>query len=562
VGCPLPWGLRLTVLVDEPDADVVATVDRLLDAELPDTFAGHPVRFPTTYDPRLRHKVEVATLATFARSRLGVDPTRSLTALDWLSVTGQAVLEITAGPVLADPTGALDRTRSRLRWYPDAVWHHVLAAGWHRVGQELALVGRTGERGDDTGSRIIAARLACDLRHLCFLVERRWAPYPKWAGTAFADLALATTTGPALTRALRANAWQDRQAALADAADAILAAQAAAGLPAPGPATHAFFDRPALAVNPEVATALRSATTDRVELDVPDDVRKTAVADGNEAWLDGLESALGSLARDWSLTLGESLRGGHDALVVATTNADGTASVLKVGIPGHRRRLGFEAAALELAAGQGCARLLRQDLNRNALLLERLGCAMYDVIPDPATRHDELCDLARELWRPLGDDIDLPTGAHLARRLRDAIPRLWEGLGRPCARQTIDDAIACAANRERAHDRRRCVLVHGDVHDANALQDVDGTFKLIDPDGLRAEPACDLGTIVRCNPCSGDDLRARAQRLAARTGLDATAIWEWGTVHRVIGGLHSTRVGFQPFGRLLLAEADRLRGTT
>jgi streptomycin 6-kinase len=304
------------------------------------------------------------------------------------------------------------------------------------------------------------------------------------------------------------------------------------------------------------------ATTSQVGLDVPDEVRNKVLADGNEAWLDGLPSVLESLARDWSLTLGETLRGGHAALLVATTLADGTASVLKVGVPGHRRELGFEAAVLELAAGDGCARLLRQDLTRDALLLERLGPAMYDLIPDPATRHDVLCDVAAQLWRPLGDDIDLPTGADVARRLRAVIPRLWEELGRPCSQETIDDAIACAENRERAYDRRRSVLVHGDVHDANALHGADGTFKLIDPDGLRAEPACDLGTIVRCNPDSGgDDLRSRAERLAARTGVDATAIWEWGTMHRLIGGLHSVRIDFQPFGHLLLSEADRLTRT-
>jgi streptomycin 6-kinase len=231
-----------------------------------------------------------------------------------------------------------------------------------------------------------------------------------------------------------------------------------------------------------------------VRLDVPDEVRNKVFADGNEAWLDGLPSVLESLARDWSLTIGETLRGGHAALVVATTLADGTASALKVGVPGHRRELDFEAAVLELAAGDGCARLLRQDRTRDALLLERLGPAMYDV--------------AAQLWRPLGDDIDLPTGADVARRLRDVIPRLWEELGRPCSQETIDDAIACAENRERAYDRRRSVLVHGDVHDANALQGADGTFKLIDPDGLRADrrvtsaPSCaaTLTAATTCDP--------------------------------------------------------------
>jgi streptomycin 6-kinase len=40
--------------------------------------------------------------------------------------------------------------------------------------------------------------------------------------------------------------------------------------------------------------------------------------------------------------------------------------------------------------------------------------------------------------------------------------------------------------------------------------------------------------------------------------VDAVAIWEWGTIHRVVGGLYSRKIGFQPFGDLLLAEADRL----
>jgi streptomycin 6-kinase len=98
---------------------------------------------------------------------------------------------------------------------------------------------------------------------------------------------------------------------------------------------------------------------------------------------------------------------------------------------------------------------------------------------------------------------------------------LWEETGRACSQHTVDDALSCLERRVRAHDDRRAVLVHGDVHDANALHAPDGTFKLVDPGGLRAEPACDLGTIVRCNPDRGDDIRTRAQRLADRTGVDA-----------------------------------------
>ncbi|TDW21375.1 streptomycin 6-kinase [Kribbella kalugense] len=297
-------------------------------------------------------------------------------------------------------------------------------------------------------------------------------------------------------------------------------------------------------------------------LDIPDEVRNKVVADGNAGWLDELPSIVESLAQEWSLTIGATLRGGHVAFVAEATLADGTASVLKVGVPSARRDLTFEATALRLADGDGCASLLLEDVDRGALLLERLGAAICDVVPDPATRHMMMCDVAARLWRPVGPDIDLPTGADKAREYSDLLPRLWKETGRACSEATVEDALACLDRRRRAHDDRRAVLVHGDVHDLNVLQAADGGFKLIDPSGLRAEPAYDLGTIVRANPDIGDDLHARAKRLAAHTGVDATAIWEWGTIHRVSSGLYSRQIGFQPFGDLLLAEADRLTASS
>lgn len=293
-------------------------------------------------------------------------------------------------------------------------------------------------------------------------------------------------------------------------------------------------------------------------LDIPAEVRNKVMADGNAPWLDDLPSIVDSLAQEWSLTIGATLRGGHAAFVVEATLAEGVAAVLKIGDPGTRRDLTLEATALRLADGDGCASLLRVDLDRGAVLLERLGTALYDVVPDPAARHDILCDVAARFWRPVGPEVDLPTGEDKAREYSDLLPQLWEETGRACSRATFEDALECMERRRRAHDDRHAVLVHGDVHDLNVLQATDGTFKLIDPVGLRAERACDLGTIIRCNPDAGDDLHARAKRLASRTGVDAVAIWEWGTIHRIIGGLYSRKIGLQPFGDLVLAQADRL----
>ena len=97
------------------------------------------------------------------------------------------------------------------------------------------------------------------------------------------------------------------------------------------------------------------------------------------------------------------------------------------------------------------------------------------------------------------------------------------------------------------------------MHQWNALAAHDG-FKLVDPDGLLAEAEYDMGILMREDPL--DLLQGyaheRARSLAARSGLDATAIWEWGVVERVSTGLLCTKIDLQPVGREMLAVADRL----
>lgn len=254
------WGLRLTMLVDAADVDAV---DAYLESALPAEHAGLPTRFATTWDPEVRHRVEVATPRGFARSRLGLDPITELDAGGWLALTGQSVLEVTAGRVFHDGTGELAAIRDRLRWYPDELWLHVLAAEWARVEQELPFVGRTGSRGDDVGSRVLAARLAGGLMRLGLLLDRTWPPYPKWLGTAFAGSAAGAAAGADLRRALGATTWQERDAALGDACDALYERQRALGLPAlAGGATEQFFDRPFRSVRSGVPALLRDAAGD------------------------------------------------------------------------------------------------------------------------------------------------------------------------------------------------------------------------------------------------------------------------------------------------------------
>ena len=130
---------------------------------------------------------------------------------------------------------------------------------------------------------------------------------------------------------------------------------------------------------------------------------------------------------------------------------------------------------------------------------------------------------------------------------------------------TIEVACEYARSRRDAFDASTAVLIHGDAHPANVLEDLaDGsprTFKLVDPDGMRSEPAHDLAIPLRDwsdELLASDPValgRAWCVRLADRTGTDPQAIWEWAFVERVSTGLFLIQLGDQLGARLLEVAA-------
>ena len=279
---------------------------------------------------------------------------------------------------------------------------------------------------------------------------------------------------------------------------------------------------------------------------------------GAGQWIRDLPELVADIERDWSLTVGRGYDGATEAFVAEATLGDGTPAVLKLHIPRAGEQARNEITVLRLAAGEGCARLLRADAARGALLLERLGRSLYELSLPIVRRHEILCSAAAKVWRPAAG-CGLPTGADKGRWLADFITSTWEELGRPCSERAVGYALACAAQRIDAHDDERAVLVHGDVHQWNALR-AGGGFRLVDPDGLLAEAEYDLGVLMREDPVEllHGDPHQRARWLAARCGLDATAIWQWGVVERVSTGLLCTKIELQPVGRQMLAAADRV----
>jgi hypothetical protein len=176
---------------------------------LPDQFQGFPVQWlingPSNY-----RCVEIFTLRDFFRKHLGFDIRDEIEPADWFTFAEQKLRALTGGAIFWDAIG-LETSRERFRYYPRDIWLYLLASGWTRIGQEEHLMGRAGSAGDEIGSALIAARLVRDIMRLCFLMEKQYAPYAKWFGTAFARLAIAKDLSPLLQNVLSATTWLERQ---------------------------------------------------------------------------------------------------------------------------------------------------------------------------------------------------------------------------------------------------------------------------------------------------------------------------------------------------------------
>ena len=219
------WGPRVMLFLREADhARYHAALRRSLSEQLPRTFQGYPTNFtpPNPEDSGtqllqaadtgpINHRVDILTVRGFWLDYLNFDIDLEIETVDWLTFPEQRLRTLVSGAVFHDEIG-LQAVRERFAYYPHDVWLYLLAAGWARLGQEEHLMGRAGYvPGTKSAAALIGARLVRDVMRLCFLMERQYAPYPKWFGTAFKQLSRAASLAPVLQQALSAGSWQERE---------------------------------------------------------------------------------------------------------------------------------------------------------------------------------------------------------------------------------------------------------------------------------------------------------------------------------------------------------------
>jgi len=247
-----------------------------LSCRLPHRFLDYPANFtpPNMEDGGtqllhatdagpVNHRVVAMTPREFVLGYLGFDIAHEAEPADWLTFPEQKLRTLAGGEIFHDGIG-LRAVLDRFSYYPQDVWLYLLAAGWQRIGQEEHLMGRAGVVGDEIGSALIGARLVRDVMRLCFLMERQYAPYPKWFGTAFQRLACAPALTDDLRRAQLAATWQERECHLSAAYEVLTAMHNRLTITEPLPAqVRPFWRRPFRVIGGErFAAALRGQITD------------------------------------------------------------------------------------------------------------------------------------------------------------------------------------------------------------------------------------------------------------------------------------------------------------
>jgi hypothetical protein len=244
------------IFVDEVEFDRLhQAIPTLMAERLPFQIAGYRTHFADpqvsggvtqlTDERPINHGVTVHTIRGFFEQYLGIDPEEPIDEKQWLTMSQQCLATVARGRVFHDGLERLNQIRKKLQWYPKDLWIYLLACQWVRLDQEEPFAARCGDVGDELGSRIVAARQVMELMRLCFLMEKRYWPYNKWFGSAFAELECSHVLAPTLTAIFESSNWSDREQHLNQAYVHVAQMHNNLGITDPvDPSISHFFDRP------------------------------------------------------------------------------------------------------------------------------------------------------------------------------------------------------------------------------------------------------------------------------------------------------------------------------
>lgn len=281
--------------------------------------------------------------------------------------------------------------------------------------------------------------------------------------------------------------------------------------------------------------------------------------DDGAKWLAQLPDLIARCERRWGLRAAPPFPLSYN-YVAPATRANGTAVVLKLGVPGSV--IETEIAALRHYAGHGAVQLLAADDAWGAMVIERLvPGTMLAQVEDDEQATVIAAGVMQQLWRPLDPGHPFPTVVEWAQGLEELRTQFDGGTG-PFPTRLVE--MAETLFRNLLQSQAAPVLLHGDLHHYNILQAERQPWLAIDPQGVVGEPAYEMGALLR-NPTPQiatmpnlPQIQARrADLLADALGFDRQRIIGWGMAQAVLAAWW----GFEDHGKLWdedLAVAEAL----
>lgn len=258
-----------------------------------------------------------------------------------------------------------------------------------------------------------------------------------------------------------------------------------------------------------------------------------------EAWFDELPEMIARIEDRWSIDVGDPFPGIEYNFVASAVMDDGVPAVLKIAPPFETTEIHGEAKFLRTCDGVGAVRLLKEDRQIKAILIERAvpGKSLVDLFShDPIGSISPAIEVLKSIhMEPPNDMTDVPTLDGWFATFRDR----FRGTGFPAS----EALRAIEMYEELAAHTSDLRYIHGDFHLGNIVNSDRSPFLAIDPKGIVGhigyEAAVFLINLYRWQ-CErngrGRDLLDNAVSLFADgLGLSEAAVRQWGFVHMVIG---------------------------
>jgi streptomycin 6-kinase len=275
-------------------------------------------------------------------------------------------------------------------------------------------------------------------------------------------------------------------------------------------------------------------------LDLPVAFKKTIVDlydERGKEWLQELSATISAFEERWSIRVLPHFKGLSYNFVAPVVCLDGTEAVLKLGVP--NRELATECEALRLYNGQGMVQLFAADIERGALLIERIRPGqMLCEVEDDRLATSVIVRILQQLWRPLPAVHPFPHMTDWGESLQRLRPT-FNGSTGPFPAHLVSMAEQSYAEMDPA--AADSVLLHGDLHHYNILSAQRQPWLALDPKGLAGEPAYDIAQML-LNPMDIDVelhrqlIPRRINQLASELGLDRQRLIQLGMTHAVLSG--------------------------